>query len=251
MEQSNWIVCIARNNVHLTKRALETFLAQDIGNVCVLLIDNASTDGTAEWMNTLRRPIATISFSQQRSVAACWNVALTWFFLEGADGWTPSYSKYVLVANNDVELRPETYRMLRDDGGPFVTAVGVNSREQMMEPLEPENKRPHPDFSCYLIRRETFECTGGFDERYEIAFAEDADMHVRLHRLGIPAYCIGVPFYHVGSATIKHADTEEQLRIAQQADKNRELFYGTYGERIGTPGYDNLFTPGTFGSDSR
>ena len=236
---TSWIICIARNNLHLTKRALETFLAQDIGDVRVLLIDNASTDGTRAWMSTLHDRVYSVHFSRQRSVAACWNWAFAWVFTNQPD--------YALVANNDVELRPETYRLLRDDGGPFVTAVGVGSSEQMAEDLEPQNKRPRPDFSCFLIRQDTYLRTGGFDEGYEIAMAEDCDLHVRMHRKGIRAYCIGVPFYHVASATIKNADPEEQKRIAEQAEKNRNRFFKTYGQRIGTEGYDLLFTEASFG----
>lgn len=242
MARDNWIVCIAYNNAHLTKNAVTSFLAQDIGDVRVLLLNNASRDNTAAWMATCGPAVFGVHFGAQRSVAACWNFGLDWCFAHGAER--------VLVCNNDVELRPETYRLLDADSGPFVTAVGVNSREQMAEALEPEKRRPRPDFSCYLIRRWCFESLR-FDEEYKIAFAEDARYHAELHRLGIQANCIGVPFYHIGSATVKHADPEEQERIGKQADQNRQLFYRTYGENIGTPGYDNLFTPETFGISTR
>lgn len=233
---------IARNNLALTKRAVASVLAQDIGDVRLMLIDNMSTDGTAEWMCSQRDEYR-LHFAMQQSVATCWNIGLDWLFSHGAE--------HVLVANNDVELRPETMRLLVADGGQFVTAVGVNTREQMGNAsLEPKNKRPHPDFSCFLIRKECFERVGGFDERYEIAFGEDCDMHVRLHRASIDAHCIGVPFYHVGSATVKNSDPREKERIGKQADLNRELFYRTYGQRIGTPGYDLLFSPETFGCDN-
>src|SRR5689334_3601518 len=112
----NWIVVPVRNSLHYTKAALPTFLAQDIGNVRVLILDNDSTDGTGAWARSQdgvlywhRRP--------PLSVAASWNLCLKWLFGE-------QRQERVLVSNNDVSLRPDTYRLLDADGGPFVTAVG-------------------------------------------------------------------------------------------------------------------------------
>ncbi len=237
----NWIVCIARNNLHLTKAAVKSFLAQDIGNVGVLLINNASTDGTAAWMATLPASIRQIHFSGQKSVAESWNYGISWCFGQGVE--------YILVANNDVELKPWTYRLLVEDGGSFVTAVGVSNKGQFDESPEPEKRRDHPDFSCFLICMEVFQELQ-FDEGCLIGFTEDSIFHAEMHRKGIHAYCIGVPFYHVGSATVKMADPEEVDRICQQAELNRERFYAKYRVRIGTPEYDTLFTPETFGIDA-
>ncbi len=235
----NFILTICRNNLALTKNAVRSFLAQDIGDLKLLLIDNACTDGTAPWIATT--PHYSMHFTEQQSVAYCWNQGLRWLFGEGAER--------VLVANNDVELHRETYGLLADDGGDFVTAVGVNTREQMTDvTLWQNNKRPNPDFSCFLIRKPLFDRIQ-FDERYKIAFGEDCDMHVRLHRAGIRAECLGVPFYHVGSATVKNSDPREKERIGKQAELNRELFFRTYGQRIGTPGYDKLFSGETFGCE--
>jgi hypothetical protein len=234
---ANWIAVIAFGNCHLTKAALASFLAQDIP-VNVLIINNASSDGTAPWMATLTdERIMQVHFSAQRSVAACWN-----FAMRTLDG-----ESHVLIANNDVVLRPETYRLLLEDGGPFVTAVGVGSMEQMTEAtLEPQNKRPNPDFSCFLLSRSVWN-VHKFDERYLGGFAEDAAYHATLHKHGIAAHCIGVPFYHVGSASVKYAEPERQKAIMEQADRNRELFLKEWGVAIGTPEYDTLFTPETFG----
>lgn len=236
---TNLILVIARNSLALTRNAVASFLTQDIGNVQVLLIDNASTDGTGPWVRTLDDRVLTVHFAAPKSVAACWNYGLRWAFSHGI--------KHVLVANNDVVLRPDTYRILVADGGPFVTGVGVNTTEQAAEAPEPQNRRPFPDFSCFLIRREVFERVQ-FDERYLVAFGEDCRMHKQMHDMGISAYCIGVPFLHVASGTLKNAEPEERERICQQADRNRELFRQTYGVAVGSPEYASLFTDETCGN---
>ena len=234
---TNWGVMIARGNLHLTKKAVSTFLAQDIGDTALFFIDNDSPDGTSQWLRSIPdERMYRVTFKRQKSVSECWNYALQWIFSQNGE--------YALVLNNDVELRPETYRLLVEDGGDFVTAVGVNAREQMTEAvLEPQKRRNHPDFSAYLIRKKVFDQVQ-FDEAYKGGYVEDAQFHLDMFRAGIPAYCIGVPFYHVASGTMKSATPSEQKRIAEQAEKNRELFYKRHGARVGTPEYYALFENG-------
>lgn len=236
---TNWIVCPVRNSLHYTKAALKTFLAQDIGNVSVLLIDNASEDGTAQWTWSLGRGVYPVRFDPPMGVAASWNLHLRFIFARV--GCPPL--DYCLVVNNDVLLRPDTYRLLVEDGGLFVTAVGRNDPECVREltPPRPDAKRAHPDFSCFLIRRECWERVGTFDERFEGAYCEDSDYHVRMHRAGIHAYCLDLPFYHAGAGTIKSADPKEAKSISEQADRNRALFKQIYGVEVGSEGYYNLF----------
>lgn len=232
---TNWIVCIAHNGLHLTRAAVASFLKQDIP-VQVLVIDNGSTDGTTEWLHS--QPVYTIHYKQAKSVAECWNRAIRLCLKE---------DDHVLVCNNDVELRPDTYRLLMENGGSFVTAIEVFDKKQM-DAVDVTRQGPHPDFSCFLIRKECWQKFCGFDEGMKIAYVEDCDAHVRLHRLGIPAISIYVPFYHAKSSTVKQADPEEAQRICEQADRNRERFYEKYGVRVGTPEYSTLFTAETFGS---
>lgn len=237
---THWIVCIARNALPLTKAAIASFLKQDIP-VQVLVIDNGSTDGTTEWLHS--QPVYTIHYRQAKSVAECWNRAIRLCMVE---------DDHVLVCNNDVELRPDTYRLLLENGGPFVTAIEVFDKKQM-DTVDVTRQGPHPDFSCFLIRKECWQKFSaqperGFDMEMKIAYVEDCDAHVRLHRLGIPAISIYVPFYHARSSTVKHSDEGEAQRIREQADRNRERFYQKYGVRVGTPEYSTLFTDETFGS---
>jgi GT2 family glycosyltransferase len=246
----NWIIVPVRNGLHLTRAAMKDFLAQDIGGVRVLVIDNASTDGTAQWLTALDERVHTIHNDPPRSVAASWNQGLRWVFGEPGEA-----GAWALVVNNDVRLRPDTYRQLLADGGGFVTAVGTddpkkiglessdpNVRCFIYYPPDPSAKRPHPDFSCFLIRKSVYETTGPFNEQFTGAYCEDADYHLRLHRAGIDACCLDLPFLHYGAQTIKLAfgsglDTE----IKQQADRNRVLFRELHGVEVGSAEYYALF----------
>ena len=233
----NPILCPLRNGLALTKAALVSFLVQDIGDVSVLFCDNASSDGTGQWLASLRDPrVSVMSNVQPMSVAQSWNAMLRWTFKQGAE--------YALVVNNDVVLRPDTYRHLVSDGGMFVSAVGCDDPKCVEPPYDdpvPQLKRPNPDYSCYLIMRECWERVP-FDEDCDIGFFEDNIHHVALHQAGIKAWCIGVPFYHVGSGTVKNSSLLDLRSIRKAADRNREYFFSKYRCYPGTSEYESLFT---------
>jgi len=83
---------------------------------------------------------------------------------------------------------------------------------------------------------------GPFDENFTGAYAEDSDYHVRMHKAGIRAISIDVPFYHVASGTIKNASADVAKQIGTNADRNREYFRQKHGFAIGSPEYDKFFT---------
>lgn len=229
------ILFVARNCAHLTRAAVRSAERQDIPSD-ILVVDNASTDGTRPLLHSL--DISLISLATQASLSACWNIGLQTFFQLGR--------KHVLVCNTDIELRPDAYRLLLAHGGPFVTCVSVDTPERMgqygdREAVPSLGESPHPDFSCFLIRPEVTDKVGWFNEDLYPAFVEDCDYHVRMHRAGVHAVSIDVPFLHHGSATIKNAEPAERTRIMRGADRNRAWFKRTYGVAVGSPEYARLF----------
>ncbi len=226
------ILMVTRNNLHLTKAAVRTALSQD--TPCnLLVVDNHSTDGTIDWLKT--KILYTIHLPYQKSLAYCWNIGLQTLY--------KTVSTEALVINNDVEIRPDTYRLLRSTNRPFVTAVGVDSVDQMHSLESPISLdySPHPDFSCFMIHKKVTDKVGWFDEKFDPAFYEDNDYHVRMHRAGIQAVSVDLPFLHHGSQTIKNASPGEVKRIQRGADKGKERFRQKYGCIPGTPEYDMLF----------
>lgn len=235
------IVILARNSLPLTKAAVTSALANKQYSDCgLVVIDNASTDSTAQWLSSMALPrgFSTVSFRDQQSVAYCWNYMLDWAF-------SPALStKYdgVLVCNNDVILRPDTVHHLMADPASFVTAVSVRSESELGIPLSvPSSRRPHPDFSCFLIKPACWKKVGRFDEGFDGAYCEDNDYHVRAHMAGVPLMCIDLPFVHYGCGALKSADKAEKRRIERQADRNRARFEDMYGCLPGTPAYEEIF----------
>ncbi len=230
------VVIIARNNLALTKKAVNSALAQDVP-VEVLVVDNDSQDGTANWLRT--KHLTTIFTGEQWSLAKCWNVALQALWKVGFDR--------ALVLNNDVQVSPWACRVLNSHGGPFVTCVSVNNEEQFemstethIETLK-KAQRPHPDFSAFFIRKSVTDKIGWFDEECWPAYTEDAIAHLKMHRAGIQAVCIDVAFLHYGAGTLKQADPGEAARIRRGADANRQRFKRLYGCLPGSPEYYAMF----------
>ncbi len=240
------IIFVSRNNLALTKAAVRSALSQDV-DCPVILIDNASSDGTMAWSNT--KPITTIAYAEQKSLAACWNAALK-------AAWKAGFN-CALVCNTDVILRADTVSTLCAHGGEFVTAVAVDLPEQLGEPGDRTmeslyaTEREHPVFSCWMIRKSVTDRGLWFDEDCWPAYTEDSRFHVKCHRAGVRCTCVDLPFLHVGEVTLKNSDPGESARIRHGADRNRETFRKMYGCLPGGPGYEDLFRHETFGIDRK
>lgn len=234
------VIVVCRNTLELTYRCLPTLLALE-GSPMVIVIDNASTDGTAAWLrsqSSLNPALRVGSYPSVQSLSALWNDAL----LAAFRGYG---AEEALVVNNDTELRPETYQTLKrylsqEERVGMVTAVGVGDREQFESPIE-ISFRPHPDFSCFMMAKWAWEETGGFDEGYKGAFYEDCDLHIRMYRAGIKAVSCGVPFLHYSSGTLKKSDPAERKRIEANYAANKARFVAQYGCVPGTKAYERLF----------
>ena len=173
------ILIVSHNNIHLTKKAVKSALRctvgtyPDIHSVPVMVIDNYSKDGTREWLKSVSGlHLHSIYTKRWESLAYCWNWGIKYLSL---------IRERILVLNNDVEIDPMTYRTLAGLELPFVTGISVRTQKEMeifkRLVLVPS---PHPDFSCFMIHRDTYKKVGPFDEEYWPAYYEDNDYHVRI-----------------------------------------------------------------------
>lgn len=229
----NPVLILTHNCLELTKKCVESVLAQDVP-VELLVYDNASTDGTSQWLpdNTAGSRFMAWRSCVNSGVSAGWNWGLSYLFRMGAP--------HVLVTNNDTILAPWTYRMLLAYDAPFVTGVSFEKMDEVMKEREPSPLTPGPDFSCFLIRRDAWDKVGPFDERM-VHYYSDNDWHVRAHRAGVPLMNSHVKFYHERSSTLKRSAPAVQAAIQLQADRDRQVFYDTYGCHTWTPDYQDLF----------
>jgi GT2 family glycosyltransferase len=233
-EMKHHVLTLTHNNLRLTQQAIWSALRQDIP-VRVWAVDNGSTDPSAHWLNAYKWLL--YMFNENAGVSAGWNKGLDILF-------SSPETESVLVIGNDTQLAPWTYRLLLTYNLPFVTGVATDDHWQIEQHIPNKGKplplEPHPDFSCFLMRREAWEKVGRFNENMK-HYASDCDWHIRAHRLGVKLWKACVPFYHERSSTLNNAPAAEQAEILAQANRDRAEFHKMYGCLPGQPEYYALF----------
>lgn len=194
-----------KNLLEYTKAAYESINTKH--PYITILVSDWSTDETNNWINDLvqKSPATVKGFIEPltASLAGKWNIAANTAWEEGCEA--------ALICNNDIIFSPSTIdvlieRLAAGDVG-LVTAHNVRGQVQPSEihevisPAE-SSEAEHPDFSCFLLAKTTWDTVGPFDERFIPCFFEDNDYHYRMQKAGIKAITTtAAPYYHYGSTT--------------------------------------------------
>lgn len=187
----------------------------------VIVIDNASTDGTRDVVQRLARKVGTIRYRrlpENRGFAGGIN-----------QGLRMARGETVLLLNNDTVVTPRWLGQLlhvlrqKPEAGLVGPVTNYISGEQLVEvpyttlsqmrPFADGFNRTDPSRwkaterltgFCVLMSRETMLGTGYFDEGFEIGNCEDDDYGLRVRLLGKELVVAGDTFiHHVGSASMK------------------------------------------------
>ncbi len=217
------------NGRELVEEALRSLESQSFRDFRVIVVDNGSSDGTADALR--ERDAEVVALPENRGFAAAVNAGIA----------AAGDAELVALLNNDMELDPgwlaelvaaldadpragsaaSKLRMLREPGvldgaGDLVTWYGATWRRGHGEPDRGQYDEPgvvaSPCAGAALYRRSALEAVGGFDERF-FAYLEDADWGLRAQLAGLP--CLWVPAavaYHLGGATSRRmGDLETEL----------------------------------------
>lgn len=191
----------------------------------IYLIDNGSTDGTGKWAREQEIPIDVTEFGENRGVAAAWNYGLRKAF---GDGYTRA-----LVMNNDIVLANDTLPALFEGLERYGGVVSAHSVAAMAAMYRVDRHRGYGlpvDYSCFMLKPETFEKVGPFDEAFWPAYFEDQDWDCRAEQMGVPRGYVGnAVVVHFVSQTIQ---TGQIPKHAEYFEKNRQLFLARWGDYI-------------------
>jgi len=237
------IIIPVLNCLNYTKQMLPTIKTKHPYKL--ILINNGSTDGTKEYFDELAKDPDTmvVHFNENRGVALSWNSGIRRAILHFG-------SRYFFIPNNDTLLHPRCIDILLEaikvPKFALVSATNVSGIVStptdvlgLKTPLVASYK-DEPDFSCFMIKRETIERVGYFDSNFYPAYFEDNDYHYRIKLAGLRGVKVNRALYfHYGSRTIKEGE-DIRMRSNLGYVANRDYYQRKWG---GLPGQEKYTTP--------
>ena len=243
------IVVLTYNNLVFTRACLSSIEAySDYANLEVIVVDNASTDGSPEWLRAWEREPSPAGHARRLIL----NDRNAGFSAGNNIGLNAATGDYLIVLNNDTYVTPGWVRTLcahfrRDDSlglvGPVTNNIGNEARidiayddmDQMIARASAYT-RAHPGeslavrnaaFFCVAMPRATYERVGGLDEAFGIGFFEDDDYCRRVEQAGLGIACAEDVFvHHHLSASFDKLKAERKKELF---DANKAIYEAKWG----------------------
>jgi GT2 family glycosyltransferase len=210
------VAIVNANSGSLLRRALATLAAQTRPPDRTIVVDNASTDGSADGLDVeVFRQSENIGFAAANNVAARAAEGADWLVLLNPDAFPepPWLEELLAAAVREPDFTFFASRVVQDSdpnvldtAGDEVHVSGVAWQRGRGSPVV-DATEPREVFSASaaaaMYRLDAFLAVGGFDERF-FCYYEDTDLSFRLRLAG--HRCLYVPsavVRHVGSATAR------------------------------------------------
>jgi len=208
---------------------LKKYLSQTIESIItrysvkLLVVDNNSQDGTAEWLKQCG--FECILNPENYGVARSWNQILYW-------GLSHDNLELCFIMNNDIILHPDALDNMIESvllkGKEGISGVNIGTHSSMLAATTKPIPRYSPamNFSCFGLTKSTITRIGFFDENFKRGYFEDNDYHTRMMTENIDCSCdLWAPFSHYGSRTIH----EGGVVIGSAFEENKKYFINKWG----------------------
>lgn len=185
------------NQLHYTTQCLESLKHAGIADSQIVIVNNASTDGTAEFLAS-RPAISTIHNSQNRGCAYAWN-----------QGAKASISTWIVISNNDVLFAPGTFSELikfAEDNHADIASPAMCEGEadydfqsyagNFMRTMSAVTRWNVASGCCFMVHRRVFEKIGFFDDDPKLGGYEDDEFFRRSRSAGFRLAITGCAYYH-------------------------------------------------------
>jgi GT2 family glycosyltransferase len=256
------IVIVTHNGLVFTRLCIETLLAAPIETEFeVVVVDNASTDGTPHYLGMLSE--------RDRRVRVRFNRANAGFGAASNLGVDLSRAPIIVLLNNDtVPAGRWLDRLAAHVQAPAAGVIGAVTNRAGNEAEIPVGYRTYGELEqfaedharahrgelleiravvmfCVGLRREVWDRVGPLDERFEIGLFEDDDFAMRVRAAGLRVACADDVFvHHIGQASIGHLAVSGEYSALFHGNRTRwEAKWGIpwrpYAKRM-QPGYVQL-----------
>ena len=237
------IVVVTFNNLVFTRLCIESLLAHT-GDCEVIVADNASTDGTPDYLRKLAaqnpriRPIfndRNLGFATANNRALATATGEVFVLLNNdtivAPGWLPRLLAHLddpqiggvgpvtnRIGNEaEVDVECDTY-------GDFFRVAEAYAQSHDTRSFEIRTLT----MFCFAMRRSIFERIGVLDEGFAIGLLEDDDYSMRMHHAGLKLLCAEDVFvYHFSQASF--GDLVPTGRYGALLEQNKARFKQKWG----------------------
>jgi GT2 family glycosyltransferase len=221
------VVILNWNGIEMLKKFLPSVCASIYPNIEIIVADNASEDGSQEWVEANIPAVRLLRGEQNLGFAKGYNsflkeVEADYYVLlnsdvEVASGWIypviqlmEQDAKIACCQPKILSYSQRNYFEYAGASGGWIDSLGYPfSRGRVFDTIEVDEgqyEEAMPVFwasgAALFIRAKLFHNSGGFDE-YFFAHQEEIDLCWRLQRMGYKIYvCPQSVVYHVGAGTL-------------------------------------------------
>ena len=257
------IIILNRDGRDHLERCLGALSSTAYRDIEVIVVDNGSSDGSAELVESFRMPFplrlvrnkSNRSFSEANGQGVALATGeLLCFLNNDVDPITDDWLGYMVETLQDRDASAVGARLIypshrggtragkkhsdlsiqhagvdfeRVKGMPVARAIGAGE-DALAEWAGQVAERPALTAACMLIRRDAFEGVGGFSQGYDYGI-EDVDLCLKLQAAGARLVYDGrAALWHHESAT----RASDRARYSERSAANRDLFTSIWGPRI-------------------
>lgn len=248
------IIVLTFNNLEFNKKCIGSVLDSTLGDFELIVVDNASNDGTQEYLKEIQNEKVKVILNKE-------NLGFSKGNNQGAEEAT---GEILVFLNNDTEVRKDWLsplleqlkrkdvgivapKLLYPDGKLQHAGIVISDKHiprhvyrRFGSGFAPANKlREYKAVTgaCLVIKKEIWGKAKGFDERY-INGLEDVDLCLKTRELGYKVL-------YVPQSTVIHHESLSKDRFAH-VFRNIEIFLGRWEEV--EPDEDETYRQDGFGS---
>jgi FkbM family methyltransferase len=248
------IVILAHNQLAYTKKCINSIFTHTKAPFELIMVDNGSTDGTVEYLETEDRGRRSDVGGQRAEVRIIKNKENLGFAAGNNQGMAAARGNYILLMNNDIVVTPGWLERMIScaEKNPNIGIVGpmsnyvsgpqlvenvtydiqtLNGLEDFATKFSDQHVEQSQRFLrvvgfCMLIKRAVINRIGGMDAGYGLGNFEDDDFSLRATLAGFESWIAKDCFiHHFGSRTFVGA----KIDYTESLNRNWEIFKEKWG----------------------